>query len=160
MDREHRPEKAIAVSDACPASPAFPMQKPPVRSFQLGPATVVAAMKARQSSKIKELGDALVTAGFVTLDGQARALGLPRSTTWTILKANHKASGLSATIINRMLTAPQLPALARARLLEYIAEKTAGLYGGSRRQLRRFTARLSVQRMPKRARGAKYNIEN
>ena len=65
--------------------------------------------KARQSSKIRELGDALVTAGFVMLDEQAQAIGLCRSTTWTILKGNHKTSGLSATVINRMLAAPQLP---------------------------------------------------
>ena len=59
-------------------------------------------MKGRQTLKIRELGDALISEGFVTLDEQALALGLCRSTTWTILKANHKSSGLSATVINRM----------------------------------------------------------
>ena len=104
-------------------------------------------MKARQSSKIRELGGALVTAGFLTLDEQATALGLCRSTTWTMLKANYKASGLSATIINRMLAAPQLPPLVRAKVLEYVEEKAAGLYGHSKTQRRRFTARLSVARV-------------
>ena len=80
-------------------------------------------MKARQSSKIRELGDALIAEGYLTLDEQARVLGLGRSTTWTILKGNHKTSGLSAGIINRMLAAPRLPALVRARILEYIDEK-------------------------------------
>ena len=111
-------------------------------SFRHGRPQAVAEMKARQSSKIKELGDALVVEGLVTLDQQADALGLSRSTTWTILKANHKASGLSATIINRMLAAPRLPMLARAKLLEYIGEKSAGLYGGSKIQLRRFANRV------------------
>ena len=46
-----------------------------------------ADVKARQSSKIRELGEALITAGFVSLDAQARVLGLPRSTAWTILSA-------------------------------------------------------------------------
>ena len=101
--------------------------------------------KARQSSKIRELGDALVTAGFVTLDKQAQAIGLCRSTTWTILKGNHKTSGLSATVINRMLAAPQLHPLVRQKILEYIEEKAAGLYGHRKISLRRFVARLSVK---------------
>jgi hypothetical protein len=74
-------------------------------------------MKARQTSKIRELGEALVASGLRTLDEQAKALGLPRSTTWTILRANHKASGLSATVINQTLSAPQLPPLVRATIL-------------------------------------------
>jgi hypothetical protein len=101
-------------------------------------------IKIRQSSKIRELGDALAACGCITLDQQAKALGLGRSTTWTILKANHKASGLSAMIINRMLAAPQLPSLVRGKIIEYIDEKTGGLYGHNKMQIRRFTARLSV----------------
>ena len=104
-----------------------------------------AEMKVRQSSKIRELGDALIAEGFFTLDQHAKALGLGRSTTWVMLKANHKASGLSTTVINRMLAAPRLPPLVRAKILEYIDEKAAGLYGHSSTQVRRFTARLSVR---------------
>ena len=100
--------------------------------------------KTRQSLKIREIGDALASEGFITLDEQARALGLCRSTTWTLLKANHKSSGLSASVINRMLASPRLPALARSRILEYVEDKMAGLYGHSQAQLRRFTARLSI----------------
>ena len=102
-------------------------------------------MKKRQSLKIREIGDALATEGFITLDQQARALGLARSTTWTILKANHKGSGLSAAVINRMLAAGPLPPLVRVRVHEYIEEKAAGLYGHSKKQLRRFTDRLSLR---------------
>ena len=105
----------------------------------LGPTTV----KTRQARKIRELGDALVLEGFVTLDQQAEVLGLCRSTAWTILKANHKASGLSAAVINRMWAAPRLPPLVRHKMLEYIDEKIAGSYGHSKTQIRRFTARLS-----------------
>jgi len=102
-------------------------------------------MKARQSSKIRELGDALATEGFLSLDEQAKVLGLCRSTAWTILKANHKASGLSAAVINCMLATPQLPPLVRAKVVEYVEEKAAGLYGDSKTKLRRFIARLSVE---------------
>src|SRR3989442_763401 len=112
------------------------------------PLPPTARMKARQSSKIRELAEAVKSAGFLTLDEQAKALGLSRSTAWTIRKASHKASGLSASIINRMLAAPELPPLARTKILEYVEEKAAGLYGGSRSQRRKFAARLSIEKLP------------
>ena len=112
------------------------------------PLPLTARMKARQSSKIRELAEAVKSAGFLTLDEQAKALGLSRSTAWTIRKASHKASGLSASIINRMLAAPELPPLARTKILEYVEEKAAGLYGGSRSQRRKFAARLSIEKLP------------
>ena len=108
------------------------------------PCSVSAEMKARQLSKIRELAETVEAAGFLTLDEQAKILGLPRSTVWTIRRGSHKATGLSASIINRMLAAPTLPPLVRAKILEYVQEKAAGLYGGSRSQCRRFAARLSV----------------
>jgi hypothetical protein len=102
----------------------------------------VAEMKARQAAKISELGRALVDAGFLTLDEQSKALGVARSTTWTILRASHKGSGLSAAIIKRMLLSPELPPLARQKILEYTADKLAGVYGGSRTQRRKFFERV------------------
>src|SRR6266540_6090197 len=111
------------------------------------PLPLTARIKALQSSKIREVAEAVKSAGFLTLDEQAKALGLSRSTAWTIRKASHKASGLSASIINRMLAAPELPPLARSKILEYIEEKTAGLYGGSRSQRRKFAARLSIEEL-------------
>jgi len=116
------------------------------RSIQQNGVPVLAEMKSRQASKIRELGQALVDAGFLTLDEQAKALGLARSTTWTILKASHKGSGISAAIIKRMLLSPQLPPIARAKIVEYTEDKLAGAYGGSRTQRRRFFARLSIKR--------------
>jgi hypothetical protein len=104
-------------------------------------------MKARQSSKIREIGDALVLMGFQTLDQQAKALGLARSTAWTVLQANHKSSGLSATVINRMLSSRHLPPLVRATILEYVDEKAAGMYGHGKMQIRRFSSRLADRRI-------------
>ena len=86
-------------------------------------------MKELQSAKIMEIGDALRRAGFIALDEQARALGLPRSTAWTVLRATHKSSGLTAGVIRRMLLAPDLPPAVREKLIEYISEKAAGFYG-------------------------------
>jgi hypothetical protein len=97
----------------------------------------------RQRRKIQEIGEALVAAGLVTLDKQAAALGLVRSTAWSVLQATHKKSGLSTDIIIRMLSAPQLPGAVRVKIVEYVREKCAGHYGHGHDQLRRFTAKLS-----------------
>jgi hypothetical protein len=104
-------------------------------------------MKSLQSDKIKEIGEALIASSLATLDRQATALGLSRSTTWTVLNARHKASGLSATVINQMLSAPRLPSLVRAKLFDYVEEKMAGSYGHSPLQVRRFAARLTAERL-------------
>jgi hypothetical protein len=100
--------------------------------------------KARQAIRIKEIGAALAADGFVTVDEQARALGLSRSSAWAVLKADHKASGLTVPTINRMLSSPELPPRARGTILTYIEEKLAGLYGHNKRQLRRFAAEFDL----------------
>ena len=69
-------------------------------------------------------------------------MGLSRSTTWNLLKGKHKTSGLSAKIISRMLAAPRLPSSARAKVLEYVAEKTAGFYGDGKLRIDKFKAQL------------------
>jgi hypothetical protein len=98
--------------------------------------------KSLQADKLKEIGQALVASGLIGLDQQANALGISRSTAWTVLRATHKTSGLSAVVINQMLIAPRLPPLVRAKLFEYIEQKLAGAYGHSPQQVRRFAARL------------------
>ena len=96
-----------------------------------------------QSAKIKEIGEALIATGNVSLDDQAIVLGLSRSTTWTILHGMHKNYGLSASVIKRMLAQPQLPVLVRDRIHEYVDQKTAGMYGHNTQQVRRFIQALS-----------------
>jgi hypothetical protein len=96
-----------------------------------------------QSAKIREIAEALITAGHHCLDEQASALGLPRSTTWTILHTQHKNSGLSGSVIKRMLAQPRLPRLMRRKILEYIEQKSCGAYGHNPRQVRRFASRLA-----------------
>jgi hypothetical protein len=101
-------------------------------------------VKARQASKIRKIGEALITTGFVSLDAQAKILGLPRSTARRILSAEHKGTGLSARIICRMLSSEPLPPLVRAKIIEYANEKAAGIYGGTEMQHRRFTSKLAL----------------
>ena len=126
-----------------------------MRSDEFSPVGLVLSdkteLKARQAARIKEIGEALVAEGICALDQQAEALGLSRSTTWTIVKGNHKNSGLSAAIIARMLTAPQLPPRVRLKIFQYANEKRAGHFGDSKLRLRQFQARLSpvLKEMPR-----------
>jgi hypothetical protein len=105
--------------------------------------------KARQAAKLAAIRQTLIAAGFRTLDAQSGALGLGRSSTYATLKAQHKASGLSARVINRMLASPDLPPAVRAIVLEYIEEKLAGLYGHRPFRLKQFSARLGIKRLHK-----------
>jgi len=97
-------------------------------------------MRARElhAAKIRQIAEALGEGGYLSLDAQAGVLGLSRSTTWTIIQAKHKNYGLSGAVIKRMLSQPRLPPAARARILEYVADKSAGIYGHKSRQMRRF----------------------
>ena len=104
----------------------------------------LAGMKARQRIKIEEIRAALVRAGVSTLDEQTKVLGLCRSTAFSILRPNHKSSGLSARTINRMLVSPRLPIPVRQKIFEYVRERIAGLYGHSDRRRREFAASLSI----------------
>jgi hypothetical protein len=85
--------------------------------------------KLRQTAKLAALREALIEAGYCTLDAQAAALGLNRLTTWTILTGKHKARGLRPATIERILASPDLPPNVRAVVLEYDEERRAGLYG-------------------------------
>jgi hypothetical protein len=115
-----------------------PLQSVP--SGGISPCIRIKDHKARQAIRIKELGTPLAAAGLFTVDEQARALGLSRSSAWAVLKANHKASGLATGTINQMLSSPALPPRACVTILTYVEEKLAGLYGHNKTQLRRFAA--------------------
>lgn len=134
-----------------PVSPIFgSMQKTQTDSQQPRRPQSLAAMKLWQAARIREIANALTASGFYTLDEQARALGVSRSTAWSILKSAHKSSGLSAEIINRMLAKSQLPPLVRSKILEYVEEKIAGRYGHTEKLRRKFIAALSADAQPAR----------
>jgi hypothetical protein len=102
--------------------------------------------RALQIAKIREIGEALRGSGYSELNNQAKALGLCRSTTWAVLQANYKHSGLSAAIIHRMLRSERLPRSVRTEILEYVEQKLAGRYGHNVKQLGNFSRRLDALR--------------
>ena len=103
--------------------------------------------RIQQRLKIEAIGTTLAECGFVALDEQAYVLGLSRSTAWTVIRAMHKNSGLSAMTINRMLDTVRLPPRIRLKLLEYIAEKMSGAYGDRKHNLEAFAGRISPVHM-------------
>jgi hypothetical protein len=111
-------------------------------STKVSSASCLSELKARQSARIAEIRDALVDAGFDTLAKQATVLRLSTSTAWTVLRAYHKSSGLSASVINRILRSPELPPTARRILEEYVQEKLLGAYGHNESALMRFRSQL------------------
>jgi hypothetical protein len=70
---------------------------------------------------------ALIASGYTSLDQQAKALGLHRSTAWTIVKAKHKLDRLSTKTTKRILANPDLPPSVRCVMPQYLAERHAAL---------------------------------
>ena len=53
--------------------------------------------------RLQDISEALIADGYTSLDAQAKALGVHRSTAWTIMKAKHKLGRLSLKTTNSML---------------------------------------------------------
>jgi hypothetical protein len=87
------------------------------------------------SNELGRISHALISSGYTSLDDQAKALGLGRSTAWTITKNKHKLGRLSAKTINRILANPQTPPAVRAVLHEYVAQRYAAVPGRRKRKL-------------------------
>ena len=64
----------------------------------------------------EQIAEALKRAGHHALDAQTKALGLSRSTTWTIVASQHKTGRLSHKVRMQMLMHPDLPLSVRAIL--------------------------------------------
>jgi hypothetical protein len=124
-----------------PASICETLREQPVTEVLVSPNS--RTIKLQQCAKIAELRQALLIAGFRSLDSQAVALGLGRSTAWSVLRAGHKSTGLTGSVIRRMSGSSELPEGARRVLEQYVAQKLAGAYGHDEKQLRRFRNALS-----------------
>ena len=85
----------------------------------------------KYATRIQHIADALVAEGCVALDKQAKALGVHRSTAWTIMRTKHKLDRLSLKTTNRMLASPELPPYVRIIVLQYLAERSDGLHSAA-----------------------------
>jgi hypothetical protein len=77
----------------------------------------------RRIAAIQDIADALLAAGYTSLDEQAKALGIHRATAWTIVKTKHKLGRLNITTTQRILANPDTPQTVRAVIQQYLAER-------------------------------------
>jgi hypothetical protein len=91
---------------------------------------------ARRTIPVQDIANALIGAGYTSLDEQAKALGIHRATAWTIIKTKHKLGHLNAKTTERMLANPKLPPCIRVVLQRYAQPKDHLL---GRRPKRRIT---------------------
>ena len=75
----------------------------------LSAACSLAQGRGKYPTKIQDIAGALIAEGYRSLDEQAKALGVHRSTAWTIMKTKHKLDRLSQKTTNNMLANPALP---------------------------------------------------
>ena len=75
-----------------------------------------------RKTKIQDITEALISSGYTSLDCQAKALGLHRSTAWTIIRNRHNLGRLSAKTIERILANPETPPLVLTAIHEYAVE--------------------------------------
>ena len=73
--------------------------------------------------QIHHITDALIACGYYCLDEQAKALGVSRSTAWTIVKTKHKLGRLSTKTTTRILANPETPPAVRAVVQQYLTER-------------------------------------
>jgi predicted DNA-binding transcriptional regulator AlpA len=75
------------------------------------------------SIELGRISQALISSGYTSLDEQAKALGVHRSTAWTIIKNKHKVGRLSAKTIDRILSNPQTPPPVRMVIRQYVDKR-------------------------------------
>ena len=92
--------------------------------------------KVRQNP-FAEITEALLRSGYTSLDAQAQALGISRSTAWTIITGKHKRGRLHANTTIKILSNPALPAQVRAVMEVYAASVGLDAAHRSTRHLKR-----------------------
>jgi hypothetical protein len=79
--------------------------------------------RPRYTVTLQNISEALIAAGFVSLDEQAKALGVHRATAWTIIKHKHKLDRLQRETVARILANPGTPRSVRSVVEQYAAER-------------------------------------
>jgi hypothetical protein len=74
----------------------------------------------RRTVPVQPLVDALLDAGYNSLDHQAKALGIHRATAWTIVKNKHKLGRLNQATVNRILANSETPQCVRLVVEQYL----------------------------------------
>jgi hypothetical protein len=93
---------------------------------------------ARQANRLQQLATAINATGD-SLAARAAAVGLGRSTVWTLLNPQHEGYGPSARLVRIILRKRDLDPRVRAALIDYARDAAEGaFFGYSRRRLARW----------------------
>jgi len=92
------------------------------------PSEIVRDLNTRKK-KLQHVVDALVASGYISLDQQAKALGLHRATVWTITKQKHKLGRLSTKTLARIISNPDTPPLVLTAIYEYVVQQRVDCVG-------------------------------
>ena len=101
----------------------LPDGKRPSLSTRLETVRSLNTSSARRTVPVQHIADALIGAGYTSLDEQAKALGIHRATAWTIIKTKHKLGHLNAKTTERIMANPELPPCIRDVLQRYAQPK-------------------------------------
>jgi hypothetical protein len=77
-----------------------------------------------EPTEFARISEALIASGYISLDEQAKALGVHRNTAWTIVKNKYKLGRLSTKTIDRILTNPRTSPSVRAVDQQYLAKRS------------------------------------
>ena len=83
---------------------------------------IKSSLSQHRTIPVQAIAEALVAEGYTSLDKQAKALGLGRTTAWTIIKKKHKLGRLNAKTTHSILANPDTPASVRAVIQQYVAQ--------------------------------------
>jgi hypothetical protein len=75
--------------------------------------------------RLRDIGNALIAAGYYSLGKQAKALGVGRSTAWNIVNGKNKCDRLAKKTTDRILANPETPPTVRKIIKQYLDEKTS-----------------------------------
>jgi hypothetical protein len=78
----------------------------------------------KTSIELDRISEALIASGHISLDEQAKALGLCRSTAWVIIKKKYKFGRLNTKTIDRILSNTQTPPAVRMLVEQYVAKRS------------------------------------
>src|SRR5262245_41450550 len=82
-------------------------------------------MRGDRSIELDRISEMLISAGYISLDEQAKALGLGRSTAWVIVAKKYKVGRLNAKTIDRILKNTQTPPAVRLLVEQYVANRVS-----------------------------------
>ena len=83
----------------------------------------ISSSPLRRPAPLQQIAEALIEAGYKSLDAQAKALGIHRATVWTIITRKHKVGRLNTPTIERILANPDTPPSVRAVIQQYAAQR-------------------------------------